>query len=157
MRTSKPFAMLLTVTMLTACAEQGGPLTREGVGTAAGAVAGGVLGSTIGGGAGKTVAVVGGALLGGLLGNMAGKQMDQESVTAYDSASQRALNTGQPQSWNNPASGRSGTIIPFRQYANAAGQPCREYSQDVYMDGHHYDGHGAACRGSDGIWRIVSK
>jgi len=155
MRLSKPMAILLTTTLLSACAEQGGPLTREGVGTAAGAVAGGVVGSTIGGGAGQTVAIVGGALLGGLLGDMIGKKMDQESVTAYDSASQRALDTGQPQSWTN--ANQSGTITPFRQYANAAGEPCREYSQNVYVDGQRYDGHGVACRKSDGIWRIVAE
>lgn len=155
MRTSKPITLLLVATILTACAEQGGPLTREGVGTATGAVAGGVLGSTIGGGAGRTVAIVGGALLGGMLGNVVGKQMDQSSVTAYDGASQRALDSGQSQSWNNPANGQSGTITPLRQYADASGRPCREYDQNIYVDGQHYKGHGAACRISSGEWQIV--
>src|SRR5688572_12247347 len=129
MRTSKPVPLLIIVTMLTACAEQGGPMTREGVGTATGAIAGGVLGSTIGGGAGRTVAIVGGALLVGLLGNVVGKNVDQTSMNAYENASQRALETSQTQTWSDPKSSSRGTITPHRQYASPNGEPCRQYHQ----------------------------
>lgn len=154
MHNIKPLALIFTIAMLSGCAEQGGPLTREGVGTAAGAVAGGVLGSTIGSGAGKTVAIVGGALLGGLLGDYVGKEMDQESVDAYDIASQRALESGQTQSWK--SNGQSGTITPYGQYIDALGRTCREYSQFIYVRGQRYENRGTACREPDGMWRIVS-
>lgn len=156
MQGSRLIAVMLTSATLAGCAEQGGPLTREGVGTAAGAVAGGVLGSTIGSGTGKTVAVVGGALLGGVLGNVIGKSMDNTDRTAYDRASQRALETGQSQSWKNPQSGHYGTITPSRRYTDETGRPCREYTQTIYVEGQKHTAHGIACRMADGEWEIVN-
>lgn len=46
-----------------------GNITKQDMGTAAGAVAGGVIGSQFGSGTGKTAATIGGAVVGGYVGN----------------------------------------------------------------------------------------
>jgi len=167
MKSSKLLAIMLTASMLAGC-QQGGPpgsgvmngggLNKQDVGTLGGAIGGGVIGSTMGRGAGKTAATIGGALLGGILGNSIGKSLDNADRAAYDSTSQRALETAQPgQSlpWRNPQSGNSGTITPSNYYQNAQGQYCREYTQTIVVGGQKQEGYGKACRQPDGSWKII--
>lgn len=58
--------MGLMMLSLSAC---DGNITKQDMGTAAGAVAGGVIGSQFGSGAGNTAATIGGAVVGGYIGN----------------------------------------------------------------------------------------
>lgn len=167
MQRSKLIALLLTISMLSACQQGGAPgtgimnggsINKQDIGTGVGAIGGGVLGSTIGRGAGKTAATIGGALLGGIVGSSIGKSLDNADMAAYNSASQRALETGQPgqsMPWKNPQSGNSGTVTPQNYYQNSEGQYCREYSQTIVVGGQKQDGYGKACRQSDGSWKIV--
>jgi len=167
MQKTKLLALLVTVSMLTACNNggppsagvmNGGGLNKQDIGTVGGAIGGGVIGSTIGGGAGKTAATIGGALLGGMIGNSIGASLDNADRAAYNQASQQAMETAQPgQSlpWRNPQSGNSGTITPSNYYQNANGQYCREYSQTIVVGGQRQDGYGKACRQPDGTWKIV--
>jgi surface antigen len=167
MQTTKILAVIIAVSMLTAC-QQGGPpgrgvmsgggINKQDIGTVGGAIGGGIIGSNIGGGKGRTAAIIGGTLLGGLLGNSIGQSLDNADRAAYHQASQQALETAQPgQSlpWQNPQSGNSGTITPSNYYQNANGQYCREYTQSINVGGQREEGYGKACRQPDGSWKIV--
>ena len=166
-------ALAVVLTMLAACSGQqnaqnaqqggitnGGGLDKQDIGTGLGAVGGAVLGSQFGRGSGKVVGGVIGGLLGAGIGNQIGASLDRADMTYYNTASQKALETGQPgQSlpWSNPQSGNSGTITPQKYYQNTSGQYCREYSQTITVGGKTQQGYGTACRQPDGTWQIVSQ
>lgn len=164
MQYNKWIALLVTASMLTACTEpngapargvlNGGHVSKSDIGTTAGVIGGAVIGSTIGGGAGRAVAVVGGGLLGGLLGNQIGQSLDNADRAEYARASQAAMNNGSTQSWKNSSTGHRGTIHPQKRFKNSDGQYCREYTQTIYVEGKPHQGHGTACRQSDGAWDI---
>lgn len=160
---SKILAVALAATMLTtACTEpdgspgrgimNGGALNKQEAGVALGVVGGGILGSTIGGGSGQVLATVAGGLLGGLLGGSIGQSLDDADRAAYDRAAARAMNNGSAQSWK--TDNASGTIRPKKRYVNDDGLYCREYTQTIVVDGKTDRGHGTACRGADGAWRL---
>lgn len=168
MKTLKFLAIGLILPVLAACTEpggapgrgvmQGGAVNKQDIGTIAGAIGGGVIGHNIGGGSGQTVATIAGTLIGAGIGRSIGGSLDQADLAAYNNASQRALETGQPGQtlpWNNPQSGNYGTVTPSKYYQNASGQYCREYSQTITVGGRTEKGYGTACRQPDGSWQIV--
>ncbi|GAV21208.1 hypothetical protein MMIC_P2188 [Mariprofundus micogutta] len=124
---------------------------REHVGSVVGGAIGGVLGSTVGKGVGRTAAIVAGTVAGSLLGREIARQADEARA-------QRALEynyDGQSSSWNNPNTGANFTTTPTSTYLNAAGENCREYQHDIYIDGKRENGQGTACRQPDGSWRMM--
>ena len=169
MKTSKLAALIAIVSMLTGCQQGGAPgagvmngggINKQDIGTLGGAIGGGVIGSTIGHGAGKTAATLGGALLGGIVGSSIGKSLDNADLAAYNSTSQKAMETAQPgqtRPWKNAQPGNSGTVTPLNYYQNNQGQYCREYSQTIVVGGQKQDGYGKACRQPDGSWQIVQQ
>ena len=159
---------LLVTSILTACTQpngapnsgvmHGGGFNKADIGTAAGAIGGGVIGSNIGGGKGNIAAIIGGTLLGGVLGNSVGRSLDNADMAAYDTATQRAMETGrsgQTLPWRNTRSGNYGSITPSDYYQTSSGQYCREYSQRITVGGKTQTGYGTACRQPDGTWEIV--
>lgn len=58
--------------------------------------------------------------------------------------------------WVNPDSGRAGVVVPTRTFSNVQGQPCREFTKTIIIDGNPAQGYGTACRQPDGQWQIVS-
>lgn len=48
----------------------------------------------------------------------------------------------------------SGTVTTTRD-GWAGEKYCREFQQDIIIDGEHQDGYGVACREPDGTWRLV--
>ena len=104
---------------------------------------GGVLGSTIGSGAGSVAATIGGGLLGGWLGNSIGTSLDNADRNTHARISQRAMETGKTQSWNNSHNGNHGSFTPHKRYKNNDGEYCR-------------DDTGHACR-SDGRFGIPAQ
>jgi surface antigen len=129
--------------------------SREAGGTAAGAIIGAVVGSQFGGGVGERVAAgVAGAAIGGLIGNRIGAALDDEDRQRAYMAQMDALergNSGAPVAWENPDSGRRGTIVPGPAY-DRRGTKCREFTHTVYIDGRPQIARGAACRNPDGTW-----
>ena len=127
------------------------PPTKQQSGAVIGAGLGGLLGSRFGHGGGRTAAIIGGAMLGGLLGGAIGSSMDETDRlrAAYALEHNR---TRQPSSWTNPDSGAEYTVTPTRTY-RSAGEDCREYSTEVFIDGQRDVVYGTACRGQDGTWR----
>ncbi len=169
MKTSKLAALIAIVSMLTGCQQGGAPgagimnggnINKQDIGTLGGAIGGGVIGSTMGRGAGKTAATLGGALLGGIVGSSIGKSLDNADLAAYNSTSQKAMETAQPGQtlpWKNAQTGNSGSVTPLNYYQNNQGQYCREYSQTIVVGGQKQDGYGKACRQPDGSWQIVQQ
>lgn len=157
MKTSRIAIALAAALSLAACAEGTGD--KEAVGTLVGAGLGGLAGSQIGSGSGKLAAVGVGVLLGGLLGRHVGKSLDRADRIAADHAAQQSFEherIGTTTSWANPDSGNSGTFTPTRTYQTARGQPCREYTTTVTIDGRKQTAYGTACREPDGSWKIIN-
>ena len=77
-----------------------------------GAIVGGIVGGLVGAKVAKNDAVgaVIGAGLGSALGNNIGCRMDRKASVDAQTAFQRALDTGKPQSWSDPANGIKGKI-----------------------------------------------
>ena len=125
-----------------------------------------VLGSLGGVAAGAGIAAIAGAssgwivaagLAGGLLGGAIGHHLDNKDKELAAQAAARAFEsnrTGQAASWKNPDSGNSGSITPTRTYQASSGQYCREYRQDVVIDGELQEAYGTACRQPDNTWKI---
>lgn len=133
-------------------------LTKQQVGTIAGAAGGALIGSQIGSGTGKLIAVAVGTLAGAWIGSEIGKRLDARDQAMMSSTTNQALATnpnGQTSSWSNPQSGNSGTVTPTSSYTNAQGQTCRAFNQSVVAGGDEEVRQGTACQQADGSWRIV--
>jgi surface antigen len=126
-------------------------------GTLVGAALGGLVGSQIGGGTGNKVAIGAGVVAGGYLGNKVGKSMDCQDQQYHYDTTQNALETqkvGQTSIWTNPDSGNKGEVTPTRTYTSD-GQPCRDFTQTIYVDGENEEVQGTACRQEDGTWQVT--
>ena len=142
---------------LAACSADSGP--KEVGGTAGGAVAGGLIGNAIGGATGNRFAgTVIGAALGGLVGNRLGAALDDEDRRRAYTAQMQALDSGPsgaPVAWRNPATGRYGDVVPGPAY-QVNGNPCRQYTHTIYIDGKAQTERGTACRNPDGTWTTMN-
>jgi surface antigen len=150
-------ALTLAALSLAACSADSGP--KELGGTAAGAFAGGLVGNAIGGtGGNRAAGTLIGAALGGFVGNRIGASLDEEDKRRAYAAQMQALETGPsgaPVAWRNPDTGRYGNVVPGPAY-QMNGEPCREYTHTVYVDGQPQTGRGTACRNADGSWTTIS-
>ncbi len=93
-------------------------------------------------------------MLGGLIGNRIGAALDDEDKQRAYAAQMDALERGQsgaPVSWQNPDSGRYGTVVPGPAYQED-GRNCRSYTHTIYIDGRPQTARGTACRNPDGSW-----
>ena len=133
---------------------------QMGISTAAGgiggATAGGLLGAALGGG---NTGIAGGVLLGGLLGAGVGQMLDQRSQQMQAQTVARALETapaGTASTWTNPDNGTRGSITPTRTFQNQGGAYCREFQQEIVVDGQTQQATNTACRQPDGSWRTQS-
>lgn len=144
--------LMLVIVAATGCATiEDNPKTS--IGAFGGAAFGGLIAAAAGGGGAAIAgAVIGGALLGGLAGNM----LDQRDKRMAAEAQQRALEsapTGKPVAWTNPDTGHSGTVTPVRTY-ESGGAYCREFQNEVTIDGKKENAYGTACRQPDGSWKV---
>ena len=139
---------MLSMLVLTACES-----TQAQRGTVLGGVLGGAIGTQVGKGNGRTAAIILGTLAGAALGNYVGGKMDDgDQYRAQQALEYNRIN--QPKTWVNPNSGTKYSVTPTRTYASNSGEPCREYSTTVYIEGRAETGRGTACRGGDGTWNI---
>ncbi len=123
------------------------------LGAGAGALAGGLIGGAVGGSNGTVVGALTGAALGGLAGNAIGRDLDDQDREAAYAAQEAAFDSGQRRPWR----GRHayGYIDPGPEFTDTRGM-CRNYTHRIYIDGRPRAAEGVACRGRDGVWRIVS-
>jgi len=130
------------------------------LGAAAGGAAGGLLGSQFGRGSGNALATTAGVLGGMVLGGFAGGAVDKVNCAKAQEARQRALAAstpiGQPVQWRDPQSGAYGSFTPTRDGRAPDGAPCREYQQEIIINGERKQGVGTACQQPDGSWKTVS-
>ncbi len=63
------------------------------------------------------------------------------------------LVSGQTVSWENPDSGRRGSITPVRTFKNRSGQWCREYAADEWLGDKQELQRAIACREGEGLWQ----
>lgn len=151
------FALLtISVFMLAACQQSTG-LSKENIGTGAGALLGGLAGSQVGGGSGRLWATGAGALLGALVGSEVGASLDRADRAYLNQANQKARSApiGETISWDNPRTGNRGVVTPVREGSTQSGRYCREFQQTIYVGGREETGYGTACRQPDGSWEIV--
>jgi surface antigen len=159
MKKRKIASLILIASIITGCAEQGGPLNKQGIGTVLGGATGALLGAQFGKGKGQLLGVAVGALAGAAIGNSIGASLDKADQQYMQNTSQNALETvrvGQTSQWRNPDSGNSGTITPTNTFKTDDGRYCREYNQTVTVGGKTEKAYGKACRQPDGSWQIVS-
>ena len=62
---------------------------------------------------------------------------------------------GAPVAWENPDSGRRGTIVPGPAISTGAACRCRSFTHTIYIDGRPQVARGEACRNPDGTWTLV--
>jgi len=156
---------LMAVALLTGCAEMGqqgyngggGMGNKETFGTLGGAIAGGVIGSQFGGGDGQLAATAVGTLLGAYMGNQVGQSLDRADQAAAAGAFNQAYAApvGQSIRWNNPNSGNYGTVTTTRDGYSSAGYYCREFQQNITVQGRNQQAYGTACQQPDGSWKIA--
>jgi surface antigen len=114
--------------------------------TTAGAVGGAIVGRASGG------SLVTGAAVGGLLGYTAGRAMEEQDRRRMV----YALETNQPQTWENPSTGYQYQMQPVRTIEQS-GRECREFRIQAEVGSQaREDLHGTACRQADGSWELVS-
>jgi hypothetical protein len=90
----------------------------------------------------------------GLFPAYVGDYMTVEDRDIYVSAYQRAMAApiGQAMAWNSPKA--SGSVVATRD--GWAGQRyCREFRQDIIIDGKSQEAYGTACRTGNGDWELV--
>ncbi|NCT40339.1 MAG: glycine zipper 2TM domain-containing protein [Alphaproteobacteria bacterium] len=150
--------LMIAALSLGACETMQQSGNKQKIGAVSGAVVGGLLGSKVGGGSGQLWATGAGAIIGGLLGSEIGNSLDRADMVYAANASERAHSApvGETISWSNPESGHSGSITPVREGKSTAGRYCREYEQEIRVDGRRETAVGQACQNSDGTWQVVS-
>lgn len=158
-------AMVITFGV-SACAQPGtdynrGPgtfgLNKTTGGGVLGAIGGGVLGSQFGKGSGNLAMTAVGTLLGAFIGSEVGASLDRADVAYAQQANHNALErapVGKTVSWQNPESGNQGYVTPTRTFQTQNGQYCREFQQEIVVNGQSQRAFGVACRMQDGSWKI---
>lgn len=96
-----------SLTALSGC-ETMGEMNPDTLGTLIGGSAGALVGSQVGGGSGRLVATGVGTIAGALIGREIARHLSRSGQQEMVDANQRALETGQPQSWEDPETGARG-------------------------------------------------
>jgi len=136
-----------------------GEISNTTGGTVLGAVGGAVAGAQFGHGTGKIAATALGTLLGAFVGHEVGASLDRADQMAEQQAEQSAFQAplGQTVSWNNPDSGHTGTFTPVRDGTDQQGYYCREFQENVVINGQSQQAVGSACRQPDGTWQLINQ
>lgn len=166
----KKIGLVCLLFLLVGC-QTTGNMTNEQKGTGAGAVFGATVGGLLGGG---EMGIIVGGVLGGLLGNAFGSYLDEEDQKKLANSTQKALDSGESQAWDNPDTGvkaevlvkdipeiKKAEVVPTRKAQVASAnlsnsQTCREVTQNITLkDGSTKTETVKACKGPDG-WEIMS-
>jgi hypothetical protein len=62
---------------------------------------------------------------------------------------------GQEITWNNPASGASGKILPLRDFYSNTGAYCREFRETASSGAKQRAAHTSACQQPGGAWQTL--
>lgn len=149
--------LLIIALTLTNCADD--PNQKQNIGTVAGGATGALLGSLFGEGTGKMAAIGAGAVVGAFLGNKIGQSMDKTDQLEAERTAQHGLESspsGKTTTWKNPDTGNHGEFTPQKAKKTNHGY-CREFTQQITVNGKTEDAYGTACRQPDGSWKIVQE
>ena len=94
---------------------------KQTIGTVAGGALGAVLGNRIAGSGSRTLGTVIGGALGAVGGSMLGCKLQKNDRDRAERAAQRAVQTGQGQTWKNEETGASGRVDVANAGGNALG------------------------------------
>ena len=83
--------------------------------------------------------------------------LTEQQVRAQEDAMIAATSAplNDPIAWNDGAS--SGSVTPLRDGQTTDGRTCREFQQEIVVDGKRQRAFGTACREPDGSWQMVEK
>lgn len=83
-------------------------------------------------------------------------ELNEAQQRAHEEAMVEATNAplGEPIIWNEE--GRTGSVTAVRDGQTADGRQCREFQQDVTIDGRRTEAYGTACLQPDGSWEVVN-
>ncbi|GGO79795.1 hypothetical protein GCM10011348_15000 [Marinobacterium nitratireducens] len=147
-KVARSLALLgLTATLL-ACAGA----SKQDTGTLLGGLLGGIIGHQVddGGSAGILL----GTLAGAALGRMIGYQMDEADRRKLAETLNEA-DSGETRRWRNEESGNEYVITPTSAVHDEGGKQCRNFKQEVIIDGRPEVIDATACRSSDEApWQI---
>jgi len=144
-------AVLIGVSAMPAYAGDG-----QVVGTLMGAGLGGLIGNQFGHGPGREAATVGGVIFGGLIGNSIGSSMDRADYyyarPTYYYPQPVYYETNYVPNYVAPPAPPPESMA---YYNNSAQTYCREYTQEIRVNGQMQESYGTACLQPDGSWRVV--
>lgn len=128
----------------------------QAAGAIAGAIIGGVIGNNIFKGE-RAAGTVAGVILGGVAGAQLAKSGDNCDQYYASYAYQDAFDADPYQrvAWRNERSGNYGYVTPDEYYQDRRGRTCRDYEQEIYINGRRQYAEGVACQSRDGSWQIV--
>jgi surface antigen len=134
------------------------------LGTLMGGAVGGLVGSQFGHGPGRVATTAAGVFVGGLAGNSIGASMDRADSyysrpayggyapgTSYAEPAYYATNYVP----NYVAPEAPPPDPPAAYYDASVGSYCREYTQEIRIDGRVQESYGTACLQPDGTWRVA--
>lgn len=161
MTTAAAVMLLLGATTGTAQAQRyecGSNRNNEAAGAIAGAIIGGVIGNQVFRGE-RGLGTVAGVVLGGVAGAQLARSGDDCDQYYASNAYYDAFEHRRPYErvrWDNPRSRNYGYIVPANYYRDRNGRQCRNYEQEIWVNGRREIAQGTACRTRDGTWRIVN-
>lgn len=84
-------------------------------------------------------------------------QLNEAEQRAHEEAFISATDApiGEPIMWNED--GRSGSVTAVRDGVTDDGRQCREFRQNVVIDGRDTEAYGTACLQPDGSWEVVNE
>ncbi len=137
---------ILSVLLLTSCAN----MNKAQMGGAGGAGAGAIIGQAIGH---NTEATLIGAVAGGLLGYIIGNEMDKYDRQQLNHVYERGV-SGQTSSWVNPDKGTQYRVTPQPAYQSPDNRWCRKAEVTAVIDGETKKTYTTACRDDYGQWQL---
>ena len=154
---------ILTISLIATCCTMGCSSAGHAgdaaaIGTGLGAAFGGILGSNFGKGRGQIAATGLGVAVGGLVGNNIGHTIEAERYRrTYPTADSYVIYSDpQPFSYYDYTPNYVAPPAPPPTYEDPQiGTYCREFSQEIRIDGQLHESYGTACLQPDGSWRIV--
>lgn len=139
--------------LLTGCGET---TSKQSLGSVAGTLSGGLIGSSST--PAKAPSPGAAPLLAAWAGSAVGARLDENDRRLAAEAEFEALEStaaGASREWRNPATGHRGSVSPGPAYS-VNQYTCRDYTDQITVDGKAETVRSTACRQPDGSWRPIS-
>ncbi len=134
------------------------PWRKERLDHNVGTVDGSALESRLGKGDGQLWATGKGTLIGAFIGGRLGKSLDRVDMMYHKQAVVQAQSAPLHQTigWHNDENGHSGSVTPLREGSQSiSGTVCREFKQEIVIDGQSESAKATACQNTDSSWTVM--